>query len=308
MKLFDILRAFFFPPERPSNSGVVEAPLRDTDYVVGASPFDYKERLSSGNWTPFTWSQVKQWSIKDGKFHDNLGCTGNALCTSIETQYFFLTGRKIQLSRRWINKMCGTNQGNMKGLGNYIVAPVDFVRKNGFVLEEDYPTPATWTVDEYYAPIPEPLNTQLLKEAKKNKVLYKLSKTEDEDCLKYEYLQITDPNIDKHLKHAPILASIPGHQTCGIFSPTELTTYRDSYEPWDKQYSSTNFKTLLKVIIEPSFLQAGFVKFRNHPEVWFMAKLDSMERLDKFTDTFHQYDGDYLVNNQILTLPADKPF
>lgn len=306
MNLLDWLKSKFNKPQRPQNTGVVEAPLRETDYVVGASPISYKERLSDGNWLPFVWSEVKQWCIKNGIYQDNLGCTGNALATALETQLFFRTGVKRKISRRWINKMSGCNQGKYKGIGNLIIAPVDWVRKNGFVWEEDYPTPDTWTVDEYYAPIPSTLNATLLAKAKENWLKYRVPDTDD--CLQYEYLQITDPNLDKHLKHAPILAHVPGHQTCAIYSPTQITIIRDSYEPWNKQFNTTDFLTLLKVIIEPPTIESGFGIFNDGPEVWFFAKLDTMDTKAKLEQDFQKYFPKYDVNPQIRQLPFKKPF
>lgn len=307
MNFLNYIRSLFFKlPPRPN--GVVDEPLRETDFVIGAtSPIEYKER-TDGNWLPFCWSKEKQWNIKDGKYQDNLGCTGNALATSIETQIFYFTGKQVHISRRWINKMSGCNQGSYAGIGNTVIAPVDWVRKNGFVLEDEYPTPAEWTVKEYYADIPKDLNDSLLASARRNKVKYGLAAKEEDDCLKYEYLQLGDPNIDKHLKHAPILASIPGHQTCAVFSPDQLTTFRDSYEPWDKTYASSGFLRLLKVIIEPVFLESGFVKFSNHPEVWFMAKLDSMQTLEELKNSFTTNYPKYQIRQGIVTLPTKKPF
>lgn len=304
--ILDFFKNFFHKPQRPANSGVVEEPRRDTDYVVGASPIVYKERLSNGDWIPFVWSEVKQWCFKNGIYYDNLGCTGNALATAIETQLYFRTGVKRQISRRWINKMSGCNQGQYKGVGNTIISPVDWVRKNGFVWEEDYPTPEIWTVDEYYAPIPEPLNATLLAKAKQNWYKYRVPGTDD--CLQYEWLTVSDPNLDKHLKHAPILFAIPGHQTCAIYSPTQLTTIRDSYEPWDKQYNTAEARNLLKVIIEPPTIEAGFGIFNDSPEVWFFAKLDAMETKQLIQDTFPKNYPKYDVNSQIRNLPFKKPF
>lgn len=290
-------KLFRTPP--PVRSGVVDAPLRDTDYVVGASPLPYLERLGTGDWSPYCWSEVVQYCWKNGAYVDNLGCTGNALATSIETQIRFLTGKEVKISRRWMNKMSGCNQGALKGIGNYLIAPVDFVRKNGFVLETSYPTPSVYTNDEYYQDIPEPLYSQLVQEGQESLKKYNIS---------YEYLSISDPNIDKNLKHAPILCTIPGHQTCGIFSPTYYTKYRDSYTPFDKQELYTNFQHCLKVVLTPTSLEAGFVKWNNSPEVWFMAKIDSMQTLEDFKNTFPTNYPKYFIKDGIPTLPAKKPF
>lgn len=291
---------FRTPP--PVRSGVVDAPLRDTDYIAsGNSPVVYKERVK--DWTLWMWSKVLQWCQKA----DNLGCTGNALATALETQWYFLTGEKRQISRRWINKMSGCNQGALKGIGNYLIAPVDWVRKNGWVWEEDYPTPYIWSNDEYYADIPEPRNSELLALAKENKKLLKPKGVNGDDCLEYEYLSITDPNIDYHLKHAPILATIPGHQTCAFTSPGQLTTYRDSYEPWDKNYPSKDFLRLLKVVIELNKIEAFIFGFKGSPEKWVGFPMDSMQTLDKVKAKDPHWQDNYIVVDRIVELPIKKP-
>lgn len=294
--------------QRPANSGVVDVPLKLSDYVVGAnSPIKYLERLKDGYWPKYVWSEVKQWNVKNGKYYDNLGCTGNFLATCLETQWFFLTGQKRRISRKWINKMSGCNQGNLKGIGNYILSPIDWVRKNGWVWEEDYPTPVEWTTDEYFAPIPEPLNSKLLALAKENKKLLKPKGVKGDDCLEYEFLNPNDLEIDKHLKHTPLGCTIPGHQVCGIFSPNELTTYRDSYEPWDKTYPSKDFLYVIKVVIELNKIEAKLFGFSDSSELWVAYPMDSMQTLYKVKTKDLTWLDNYELNDTIIKLPTKKP-
>src|SRR5437868_5487400 len=126
-------------PLRPDNTGIVLGPHNGASdpnvYVAGAtSPIPYQNRLPSGDWLPYTWSKVKQWCINNGQYVDQFSCTVNAIVTSIETQEFFLTGKQTRYSRRWVAKMSGTNQGSLKGIGNYMDAPAEWIRKNGLVL------------------------------------------------------------------------------------------------------------------------------------------------------------------------------
>ena len=128
------------PPSRPENTGIILGPNNGAEsseaYIAGAtSPITYTVQLKDGNWLKYCWSKVKQWSIKNGIYQDQLSCTTNALLTSIETQEYFMTGQQVRYSRRWVAKMSGTNQGKLKGTGNYMDAPAEWARKNGLVLE-----------------------------------------------------------------------------------------------------------------------------------------------------------------------------
>lgn len=302
--MFNFLKKWFPEvPERPTNTGIILGPHNGANdpnvYVAGAaSPIVWQQRLKGGNWNSFTWSKVKQLNVKNGKYYDNLGCTGNALATSIETQIFFHTGKQVQISRRWINKMAGTNQGALKGTGNYMDAPAEWVRKNGFVLESSYPTPDSWTVDEYYADIPVGKMDELAREGLKSKELWDFS---------YEFLQVSDPNLDHHLEQAPVTVVIPGHDICGIYSPDTSMKYRDSYEPWDKSTPVSNLQAALKFIVTPKNLQAFFMKFIDNPTVYLMAEIDTMQNLDNFKTSFPVNYPKYLVKEGITTLPVKKP-
>jgi len=299
MNLLDILKSLFVT-KIPENTGVILG-QRETDYVVGvSSPIVYKERLKTGDWTPYAFDKERQSSnfVNNGvDINDSMACVSHSLVNSIESQIYFLTGKQINYSKRWLAKMSGTML-----IGNYMYKVADAVRQYGLVLEEDYPAPeGNWTFKEYHKDIPEPLYSQLIEKGKKW--------LKDFD-FQYEFLQITDPNIDFHLKHAPvqIIRANPNHAVCGIFSPGQLVNYLDSYPDFFRQVNYPDILAAMKGIVTPKTLDAGFVKWNDSPEVWFMAKLDSMDRLNKFKNTFNTFDSDYTIKEGITTLPTKKPF
>lgn len=103
-------------------------------------------------------------------YNETNACATYAPIDSIETQIFFLTGQKIQFSRRWMAIMDGTDKQ-----GNYIGVPpptyqglnkgaLPSIQKYGLVLESSYPQSPTMTWDEYFTPPTPELQTQLLVE------------------------------------------------------------------------------------------------------------------------------------------------
>lgn len=298
--MFNWLKKLFRNYERPANTGVAPGDQqRPQDYIAGAtSPIPYLVRLKDGNWTPYTWSKFKQWSVKNGTYYDTLACTTFALLNSIEAQEFFLTGKQVRYSRRWVAKCSGTNQGALKGTGNYMYAPADWIRQNGLVLESSYPTPDSYTTDEFYADIPADKQAKLLAEGQEWKKKRNFA---------YEFLQVSDPNLDYHLKHAPITVVIPGHDICGIYSPSDLMAYRDSYEPWDKQTAVAGLQAALKGILTLTSIQAKVFGFQGSPELWISLPMDSMQRLDYVKQNLSNWLPDYYLNENITILPCKKP-
>ena len=286
MKLFDFFKSLAY--KRPENTGVLLG-NNPEDYFAGAnSPIIYKKRLESGDWTPYCLDEEPQYSNKG----DSMACVSHSVINAIQAQEYFLTGKKVNYSKRWLAKMSGTTRQ-----GNYLNKVADTIRQYGLVLEEDYPAPSSFTWDEYHSNIPEPLNLQLLKKGQEWFKKWDFA---------YEFLQINDANLDYHLKHSPIQIVIPGHAVCGIYSPDMYITYRDSYPQYNKKYAINGLLSAMKPILTPTTLEAGFVKWNNHPEVWFMAKMDSMQRMEKFKN--FTFDGDYSVKEDITILPTKKPF
>lgn len=280
--------------EKPKNSGVLLAPLSPEDYVVGAnSPIEYKERLKTGDWTSYMWDNEVQWCSNNGSYVDSMSCVSQSVINCIEAQEFFITGKKVNYSKRWLAKMSGTT-----AQGNYLNKVADTIRQYGLVLEEDYPTPASYTFNEYY----QEINAVKLKE-----LMDKGKEWLKKWTFEYEFLAVNDPNIDYHLKHCPLQVVIPGHAVAGMYSPDQFTQFKDSYDPFDKKYLSSQFQAVMKPILKPKSIEAKLFGFKDSPELWFSIPLDSMQRLEYIKANLTTWLPDYSLNEEIIKLPIKKP-
>ena len=157
-----------------------------------------------------------------------MSCVTFSALNSIETQEKEQTGKQVNYSDRWIAKMSGTMRN-----GNYLYKVADAIREFGLVLEEDYPTPAKYTWDEYHADIPESLLSEL--KAKGQAWLKKWD-------VAYEWIPAQLAALQYHLKHAPVQLALytPSHTVVDVYSPSDLIEYFDSYEPWLKNTPLSN--------------------------------------------------------------------
>lgn len=251
---------------RPKNSGIVLSPLRPTDYIVGVnSPIPHMVVIPKGNWHPYAWDLENQFS----KIADALSCVTESIINGIEAQEYQQTGKKVNYSKRWIAKKSGTNQGEMKGKGNNYQNVVDAIRKYGLVLESSYPKPTgDWTADEFYKDINPELEAKLLAEGK-----IWLQNWE----YKYEFLQVSDPNLDYHLQHAPLAVVIPGHSVCGIYSPKDLMEYLDSYPDYFKSTPVANLQAAMKGVLTKKNM-GQFTTQNKDGELRIVLKASSMEQ------------------------------
>lgn len=292
--MFNFLKNLFkSPPPRPENTGVLMG-QRASDYVAGTtSPIPYQLRVVNGNWQPYAWSKNKQWCWYNGQYVDQMSCVTHSMLTAIETQEFFLTGKQVKYSRRWIAKLSGTTKQ-----GNYQYLVADAIRNYGLVKEETYPTPDSYTWEQFYQDIP------------RGSLMY----SEGSNWLKkwnfqYEFLSPTDPNLDYHLKHCPIQIVIPGHAVCEIYSKDSINElFRDSYEPWDKTTPIGNVQSALKPILTLKSIQARQVGWNNSPELGIYLPADSMDRFKMIKDNLPDWIPGYsLDDSQVYKIPANKP-
>jgi len=279
------------PLPRPDNSGVI-VDNQPTDYIAGVnSPIVYETRIPNGDWTPYAWNDEPQ-SSPEG---DSMSCVTQSAINSIETQEFFMTGRKVNYSKRWIAKMSGTTRQ-----GNYLNKVCDTIRKYGLVLDSNYPTPADFTFDQYYADINPDLLAKLTAEGQ-----IWLQKW----GLAYEFLQVSDPNLDYHLKHAPIQVVIPGHAICGIYSPDQLMTYLDSYAPWIKREQVADLLQANKIILTSKLILAREIGWQGLPELGAYIPYDNMERRKFILDNISLWIPNYMLDaSKTYILPTKKPF
>jgi hypothetical protein len=242
------------------NHGVLEG-KRETDYVAGALP--YEERNSSGDWTQYNPPGERQYNAKA----DSMSCVTFSALNSIEMQEKLLTGTQPNYSDRWIAKMSGTTKE-----GNYLYKVADTIRQYGLVLEEDYPTPATYTFEEYHADIPEPLLTEL--------------KAKGQEWLKthsiaYEWIDAyIVSELQKHLKHAPLQVVIPGHAIVEIDNMDSLMKYYDTYEPFIKQRAQNSITSALKIVLTVNNMSnVKILKDENSPLLVIALPITNQEAL-----------------------------
>lgn len=99
-------------------------------------------------WLP-TWNELKA-ETQFGAQVETMGCTGYGTANILEMIWLKQFGLKFNLSDRAINKMSGTGPN-----GNTVDAPIDTIRKQGFLFEEEWPWDRNkFTWNDYYAPIP----------------------------------------------------------------------------------------------------------------------------------------------------------
>ena len=293
--LGNLFQAFFKQPApvQPQNSGVILG-NQPTDYFAGVnSPIPYLVRIPDGNWTPFAFDQRNQFCVCQGKVVDFMSCVTCSLLSTIEAQEFFLTGKQVKYSRRWLAKISGTTRE-----GNYLYKVADAVRNIGLVLESSYPDiVGTW--EDYYADIPPALNARLLQEAGLWKTKWDFA---------YEFLQVTDPNLDYHLKHSPIQVVIPGHAIAGIYSPDQLMQYLDSYAPYFKKAPVAGLQAAMKGILTAKGILAREIGWQGLPELGVYIPADSLQRLDFIKQNLPTWLPGYELDETVYRFPTKKPF
>lgn len=239
------------------NHGVLIG-IQPTDYIAGAtSPITYEVRKEDGNWESLLPAGELQWSpnANPQSLRDSMSCVSFSAINCIETQEKLLTGSAPNYSDRWIAKMSGTTKE-----GNYLYKVADTIRKYGLVLEEDYPTPDSFTWEEYHAEIPEPLLSQLK---------YKGQEWLENWHVSYEWVMdgsrptgFTD--LQHHLKHAPLQVIIPGHAIEEIYQTTSNWKYFDTYNPYIKTREGLPMYAM-KILLTPKENQMNsFVKTMNY--------------------------------------------
>lgn len=223
-----------------TNHGVLLG-QRPEDWVAGEATFiTYEVRNPSGDWRPYL--PVKE--IQYGK-EDSMSCVSFSAVNAIEIQQNFLDGNNPNYSDRWIAKRSGTTHE-----GNYLYKVADTIRKEGLVLESDYPTPPNYTFDEFHADIP-PEKLAFL-----SSVGQQWLKQWD---FKYEFVPATKDQMLLHLKQAPLQIVIPGHAIVNFLCEADVVNYFDTYQPHEKQTAYGNIQSALKPLIVKKNMAKTFI-------------------------------------------------
>lgn len=200
----------------PINHGVIPG-NKSTNWIAGSIP--YEVRNPSGDWTPYLVRPEKQYF----NTFDTMACVSFATNNTAEIQIKQQTGVEVNFSDRFLAKMSGTTSQ-----GNWVYIVLDTWRKIGVVNEEEWPAPPEPTTrDSYYQTIPQ----FVIDRAK--------SQSTDKYDLQYEYIpEHTASAVNYHLKHAPLLITIPGHEITGIVltADGDNLTVLDQY-PYSPSYT-----------------------------------------------------------------------
>jgi len=203
---------------------------KPTDFITGASPLEWKEIVSSGDWTAWKPSDEKQASI----FFDTMSCTTFSRLNTIETwiNYFiansmlsadqlkqlndlgFIENGKFNASDRFTAIMSGTTPQ-----GNYFQNVCDSVRTHGLLPEKDLPFGGSnWA--EYH-------NKNVITQAMKDKALKILDIFE----FPYEFTSVDADNLNKALKQTPLQVAIP-EQASHAVQLIKMDYIYDTYPPF----------------------------------------------------------------------------
>jgi hypothetical protein len=131
--------------EQGKNLGVLIAPIKYGDYVLGGISGITKEVLQSDrDYTP--WLPTTEYQF--GTYGDTYGCVTFSALNSLE----ILFKRKYNIDINFSDRFTVVLSGTKRGQGNYLTKVGDSIRKeHGLVKEETYPWDrAKETLDDYY--------------------------------------------------------------------------------------------------------------------------------------------------------------
>lgn len=180
------------------DGGVVEALADPRQWVFGGltgAP-EGEEVKPDGDWRgsipPFE-SQV--WRDRLQGICSPFDCTARAATNGVEANAMARYGEVLDVSD-WFVALAS---GNQRRVGNQSVAPLEFMRKGGWLTEEEFGRTAGITEDEYYLrKVTEP---ELAGAKGKLKVW----------IISHEYVNLTDEDLRKALKRAPLSVTIQAY-------------------------------------------------------------------------------------------------
>lgn len=150
------------------------------------------------DWTPY----ITEYELQRNAYFDAYDCVTQATWNMYQSLIFFLIGIKTNWSKRWTALRAGTKPG----VGVSVNAPLESVRTQGGVKEEDCPSMSpTMTQAEFYSPISPKIDTQecFLKDYGTNHEWVKRART--------GAVYSTMEQIKPALGTSPVMASVNGN-------------------------------------------------------------------------------------------------
>lgn len=125
------------------NTGYIHELPHEEDYILsGNTKIKGTPILESGDWRPY----FPQMEVQRNNVFDTYSCVSFAACNAIEMLHKKLYNEEVNFSDRFVSVMSGTTPGK----GNSLRAVQESIRKNGLVLETEYPFTPTMTQNEFF--------------------------------------------------------------------------------------------------------------------------------------------------------------
>jgi hypothetical protein len=240
------------------NHGVLEG-RKDTDYVAGEnSPLGYEVNIPSGDWTPHVPTPETQW----GTGGDKMNCVTQSFHNQVEAELIFqmkvgtmpISHLQFLSDNGFLDSNGHPNFNDRISAilnetthdGNWLYKVADTARKVGLFPETMLPSDENLSWSEYYDK--SKITPEMLALGKKFLEYFDIT---------YEWVNVTAPELTKHLKQAPLQVVIPGHAVVEITNPDPLK-YFDTYNPFIKSTPLSKLSSALKTIIKPKEIKPMF--------------------------------------------------
>lgn len=224
-----------------------------TDYIAGVnSPLAYQIILDDGNWKPYTPTPEVQW----GKGGDKMNCVTQSYHNVCETRltYLIQNGKLPERHLSFLrdngyidangkvnfNDRISAILNNTTKDGNWLYVVADSARNYGLFPETILPSDENLSWEEYYNKAL--ITPEILEVGKKFRELFEMP---------YEWVSVTQSELLKHLKHAPLQIVFPNHAVCEVFGEADIVTYFDTYDPFIKTINRSYLTSAMKIIINP---------------------------------------------------------
>jgi len=198
------------PIDPPIERTAVLERTKPEDYVAGASsPLPYEIVRNDADWRSLIFLPDRQYFPT----FDSFACTNFSPSNSRKLQYKQSSGEEYNFSEKAMAELSGTQPG----VGNYMTADPDWVRKNGLILNKDWPNEeGTDSVENWFKPVPLEVQKKAMR-VKEN----------------YEWVDPSYASLQYHLKQCPVTVMInagsTNHDVCAVYVDQNGVWYMDSY-------------------------------------------------------------------------------
>ncbi len=170
--------------------GLIVEPPDEQDHILGASGPDFEVLIPSGQWH----EHLPIPELQRNRHGDTFMCVSFSLNNIHEMLKNRLFGEVINKSDLFL----GVGSGTVRGRGNSKRAVAEWNRRNGFVLESEYPYHEDMTLDEAYKPLTRELLTEGIKSL-------------EDWVFNWKWLGSNDPEVMKEgLKLSPLQVDVWG--------------------------------------------------------------------------------------------------